>query len=602
MTAPEPARRDRRDKPQGRRNLRWILGAVVLLLLAFVVWVGVRGFLAKGELEAVVPLATALKNQVAEQSNASGKTAAELDEHASNAVALTSDPIYRIAEFVPLAGPNLTAFRELAEVADGLSDDAIGPLTELAATIDVTDFKLVDGALDLQPLVDARPVVERAAVAVEAAQAATAEINTDATLGMVRAAKDQLADQLAAIAQPVNVVRAATTLVPDMFGDSGPREFLLLFQNPAELRASGGNPGALALLRTDAGRIELVQQASATDFSRFDSPVLPLTDETRGLYGDITGQYMQNVTLTPDFPLSASLAREMWKQKYGTEVDGVLSIDPVALGYLLGATGPITLSTGDELNSGNAVPLLLHKAYLRYSEPAEQNLFFAAAASAVFNKVAAGDLDPAKLIGALAKAGDERRIKIWSSVESEQDVLSETTLAGTLPSKTDGVQPFGVYLNDATASKMDFFLDVEISDGQVTCREDKRPNYGVTVTLKNTAPADAATALPPYVTGGGFFGVTPGNIKTLVNVYGTPELQNLGVAQDGAVVPYLPALDAGYQVSQIAIELAPGESTTLEFGFLGDAPFDGEVVTEQTPVIYLHETRELTLTCDFPLW
>lgn len=602
MTAPEPARQDRRDKRQSRRTLRWALGAVALLLVAFVVWVGVRGLLAKNELEAVVPLATALKSQVAEQSDASEKTAAELDEHAGNAVALTSDPIYRIAEFIPLAGPNLTAFRQLAEVANGLSDDAIGPLTELASTVDVTDFKLVDGALDLQPLVDARPVVERAAVAVEAAQAATDEIDTDATLGVVRTAKGQLVDQLTAIAEPVNTIRTAATLVPDMFGASGPRDFLVLFQNPAELRSTGGNPGALALLRTDAGRITLVQQASATDFSRFDSPVLPLEDETRGLYGDITGEYMQNVTLTPDFPLSASLAREMWKQKFGTEVDGVLSIDPVALGYLLGATGPITLTTGDELNSGNAVPLLLHKAYLRYTQPADQNQFFAAAASAVFNKVASGDLDPAKLIGALAKAGNERRIKVWSSAESEQKVLSATTLAGTLPTKTDDVQPFGVYLNDATASKMDFFLDVQVSDGQVTCRKDERPNYGVTVTLKNTAPADAATSLPSYVTGGGFFGVTPGNIKTLVNVYGTPELQNLGVVRDGAVVPYLPALDAGYQVSQIAVELAPGESTTLEFGFLGDAPFDGEVDTEQTPVIYLHETRELTLTCDFPLW
>lgn len=603
MTAASSSRRERRGSRKRRQTLVWVVGGIALLLIAFVAWIGVRGLMAKNELQAAVPLASALKNQVlAQEADEIRTTAASLDEHAEKAASLTSDPLWRLAELVPFAGPNLTAFRELASVVDNLSNDAVAPLTELVTSIELGDFKPVDGVLDVQPLIDARPIVERAAGAVDAAQVSMADIDTKSTVGHVRAAKVQLDDQLEAIAAPVDAIRTATVLLPDMLGASGPRDFLVLFQNPAELRASGGIPGALALMHTEAGRIDLIQQETAAGFARFDEPVLPLPNETRGLYGDITGEFMLDVNLTPKFPLSAELAREMWKQKFGLEVDGVLSIDPIALSYLLAATGPITLATGDVLSADNAVQLLLRDAYERYEVPAEQDLFFAAAASAVFDKVSGGDLDPAVLIDALAKAGSERRINIWSAVESEQKELANTTLAGALAQKTDDVQPFGVYLNDATASKMDFYLDVQVADGQVTCRKDERPNYGVMVTLKNTAPVDAATSLPGYVTGGGAFGVTPGNVKTLVNVYGTDELQNLGVARDGAVVPYLPATDSGYQVSQIAIELAPGESTTLEFGFLGDAPFDGEVVTQQTPVIYLHETRQLTLSCDFPLW
>ncbi|WP_354500189.1 DUF4012 domain-containing protein [Mycetocola sp. 2940] len=579
------------------------MSAFALVLIAFVAWVGVRGLMAKSEIEAAVPLASALKDQViAQETDKIGTTAAALDNHAATAASLTSDLLWRIAEFLPLVGPNLTAFRELAAVVDNLSNDAVGPLTELAASIEVADFKPAGGALDVQPLIDARPVVERAASAIDEAQSTMSGIDTDSTIVQVRNAKLQLAEQLAALADPVHAVRTAVVLVPDMLGASGPRDFLLLFQNPAELRASGGIPGALALLHTEAGRIDLGQQAAASGFARFDEPVLPLSDETRGLYGDITGEFMQNVNLTPRFPLSAQLAREMWKQKYGTEVSGVLSVDPVALAYLLEATGPITLLTGDLLSAETAVSLLLRDVYVRYSEPAQQDLFFAAAASAVFDKVASGDLDPVKLIAALARGGEERRISLWSAVEAEQVELLGTTLAGALPQKTNAVQPFGVYLNDATASKMDFYLDVQVADGQTTCRADGRPHYGVSVTLTNTAPVDAPTTFPEYVTGGGAFGVTPGNIKTLVNVYGTPELQNLGVARDGVAVPHLPATDGGYQVSQIAIELAPGESTTVQFGFLGEQPFQGEVDTQQTPVINRHETSKLTLSCDFPLW
>ena len=63
---------------------------------------------------------------------------------------------------------------------------------------------------------------------------------------------------------------------------------------------------------------------------------------------------------------------------------------------------------------------------------------------------------------------------------------------------------------------MGLYLDVQTAIGQQTCRQDRRPQYAFEVTLTNTAPADAATSLPAYVTGGGAFGVTPGNIKTLV--------------------------------------------------------------------------------------
>ena len=602
MTAAEPSRRARRGEKKRRRTLVWVLAAAAFVLIACTAWVGIRGLMAKSELEAAVPLATTLKDQVlAQETDKIEATAAKLDEHAAAAASMTSDPIWRLTEFVPWAGPNLTAFRELAAVIDGLSNDAVEPLTELATSIEIADFKPVDGALDVQPLIDARPVVERAATAVDAAQKSMDDIDTDSTVGQVRAAKAQLGEQLESIAGPVHAIRTATVLVPDMLGATGPRDFLVLFQNPAELRASGGIPGALALMRTEAGRIDLIQQAAATDFPRFANPVLPLPDDTRSLYGDFTGEWMQNVNLTPQFPVTAKLAREMWKQEFGPEVSGVLSIDPVALSYILEATGPITLATGDVLSAENAVQLLLSDVYSRYTEPAQQDLFFAAAASAVFDKVAGGDLDPAKLIDALAKSGSERRINLWSAVEAEQTELAATTLAGNLPQKTDQTQPFGVYLNDGTEAKMSYYLDVAVADGQVVCREDGRPSYGVTVTLKNTAPADAAESLPVYVTGDSS-GVPQGSVKTVVNVYGTPELQNYGVARDGAVVPYHPATDEGYQVSQIEIELAPGESTTLQFGFLGDAPFDGEVVTEQTPVIYRHETQQLTLGCDFPLW
>jgi hypothetical protein len=354
----------------------------------------------------------------------------------------------------------------------------------------------------------------------------------------------------------------------------------------------------MALIHTDGGSMTLVQQAAASDFPKFEPPVVDLPVETKALYGDNTAQYMQDVNFTPQFALSGQIAREMWKQQFGLEVDGVISLDPVALSYLLKATGPVILPTGDEITSGNAVQVLLQDVYARFTEPSEQNAFFASAAAAVFGKVATGDLDVQKLIGALGEAGGERRILLWSSHEEDQAVLAETTLSGPLPIGDEETQAFGLYFNDATAAKMDPYLKVEVSSAQAVCRNDGLPNYSIQVTLTNTAPADASLSLPPYVTGSGRSGVEPGNIRTNVAFYGQPGTFNLGVTRDGQIAEYHPASDSGYTLSKLQVELAPGQSTTLDSQFLGGDAQSKTMVVNHTPLVYSLETSTVEFSCE----
>lgn len=582
-----------------RSIVLWVGIALFLMLAAAVAWVGVRAFLAKGEIESAIPLASKIQSQVVAGDGArAGLTFEELSARSSEAAALTSDPVWRAFEILPFVGPNLTAVRELAAVVDAVSQNAVGPLSEVAGAIELGDFKPVDGSIDVQPLVDAQPKIAAATLALDSAKQQVAAIDTSATFSAVQKARGRLDAAVGEAAVSVGALNRAVRLVPSMLGALGPRNYVLLFQNPAELRASGGIPGAVALIRTENGRIELTQQAASTDFPHYESPVLKLPAETSGLYGNITGEYIQDVNLTPNFSLSARLAREMWNREFGVKADGVLSIDPVALSYLLKATGPITLPTGDVLSADNAVQLLLSDVYSRYENPADQDKFFAAAAASVFTAVSSGEADPVALISALAQAGSEHRVLVWSAHEEDQAVLAETTLAGGLPISDAEAQRFGVYLNDATGAKMDMYLDMGLAVGQTTCRQDKRPIYGVEVTLTNTAPTGAGQTLPAYVTGGGSFGVKPGNVKTVAVVYGVPGMQNLGMTRDGEAVGYHPATDSTYPVSSVSVELAPGESTVLRFSWLGAEPFPGDLEAQSTPVINLPETQKLKIACE----
>jgi hypothetical protein len=578
-----------RRRHRTRRRVLWIVLPVLAILVFAAVWVGVRGLMAKDALDKAVPAASALAQQISdgdrEGADSSYRT---LQANASDAASLTSDPVWRAVEIIPVVGVNLIAVREAAGIADDVSRNAIARIVGISATVGVGEFAPVDGAVQLQPLIDAQPGLAAAAVVLDSADRRAQNIDTDTTIGVVTKAVKKLQDTLSEAAVVIDTVDRAATLLPPMMGAGGDRSYLLLFQNPAELRATGGIPGALAQLTAKDGALSLPMAAA---------PVAELPFETRALYGDITAQYIQDVNLTPQFPLSAPLAAEMWRQKFGVQVNGVMSVDPVALSYLLRATGPITLQTGDVLTSDNAVQLLLTDVYSRYKDPRAQDAFFSAAAAAVFDAVAKGPVEPGKMLDALTQAGDEHRLLVWSADAAEQSELAETTIAGALPVSDAETDRIGVYFNDATGSKMGTHLQTQINTARKVCRADGLPQSDVQITLTNNAPADAATSLPKYVTANGAFGVTPGNIKLIVNVYGVPGSANLGVTRDGVEFAHHSTTDSGYPVSAISVELAPGQSTTIVSSFLGAERSNAQIVIQKTPEVNISTVGKVDLSC-----
>ncbi|WP_152176194.1 DUF4012 domain-containing protein, partial [Mycobacterium tuberculosis] len=211
-------------------------------------------------------------------------------------------------------------------------------------------------------------------------------------------------------------------VLPAALGEGGARTYLLVFQGNSELRASGGNPAALALVTATDGRIELTAQATSVQFANArPESVTPLDPETERIYSDIIGRWIPNLTATPDLGTSVEILRAWWTEEGLPPFDDVISTDPVALSHLLKATGPIPLLTGETLTAENAVPLLLNQVYFNYGEMVPglgadgtgQDLFFAAAAAQVFSTLTTGVSNPTALLDGLRQASDEGRLKIW---------------------------------------------------------------------------------------------------------------------------------------------------------------------------------------------
>ena len=548
------------------RVVVWVLGLALLFVLFVIGWIGVRGFLAYDHLASAQKQAPEIAQNIGDLSAA---TAAldEVGRHTSAARDLTSDPLWRGAEDVPWVGPQLAAVADAAAAVDDVVTGTAKPIAGVADGFGVEAFVPVDGRIDASVFAAlAGPAEDGARVAASARDDLEA-IDRAPLVAPLADAVDTLDGLLSEVASGTDALSRASRLLPSMLGADGPREHLLLVQNNAEWRSLGGIVGASTLLRTDKGAIELDGQLASGDFDRYDDSVLDL-GEYASLYGAKPGRYIQNVTQVPDFSLTARLAQEFAKRE-GRDVTSVMSIDPVALSYLLEATGPVRLPTGDELTSDNAVQLLLNEVYLRYEDPRQQDAFFASAAGAVFTAMTSGQVDPGALISALGRAGSEHRLYLWSANEDDEKVLSGTTLAGAPPASDADTARFGVYFNDGTGSKMDYYMTSDVRLGWSGCGTGTTPRtLSLTVRLTNDAPADAAS-LPEYITGGGSFGVPVGTARTVGEIY-LPKGFTISTATPPTDRAFGGAIVGGRQVLSYSADLKPGESATVTVDVTAD--------------------------------
>ncbi|MDQ1137944.1 hypothetical protein QE410_002743 [Microbacterium sp. SORGH_AS 1204] len=551
------------DSPRSGSWFRWrrlFAGAVCLVAvmgLALAAWVGVRAALAHGHLLQARSAVSTLTDTV-DDPTAAGAALSAAGAETSAARGLTDDWAWNLAESLPWVGPQLSAVSDTAAAIDS-AVDAMIPVAQTSTGLSDA-LRPVDGVIDVSPLTDAAPAVAHAAVVLRESAERVAGINRAPLLGRVAESVTQAADLLGSAADTADALRRATALVPTMLGADRPRSTLVLFQNNAEWRSLGGVVGAVAQLDTSGGRMTLAAQASSADFAATaGTPVADLPDDVRSIYDTRPARYLQNTTQVPDFSVGAPLAREMWRRAHGTTVDSVIALDPVTLSYLLRATGPVRLPSGDDLSADNAVPLLLDESYRRYSDPRAQDAFFQSASAAVFQALADGHVDPAALVEAVGRAARERRLLVWNADATEQAILDGSTLQGALPAEDARRSTFGVYLNDGTGSKMDFYLQPVVETGWCT-----DGTASLHVELRSDAPDPAS--LPVYVTGGGEYGVPAGDALTGVYVYLPPgaELLERRTSSDGPPPGFAGGVHDGREVVKWSAQVAPGEAARLD--------------------------------------
>jgi UDP-N-acetylmuramyl pentapeptide phosphotransferase/UDP-N-acetylglucosamine-1-phosphate transferase len=473
--------------------------------------------------------------------------------------------------FVPGLAPNLRAARTLAAVGRDLAHAG----ERVTGIVDPSALEVVDGRLPLEEVRRVAPALRDASRTLDSALARLRSLDDPYLLSFVTDTLARVEHELARSAGEAKRGADAAELAPALFGGDGRRTYLLVVQNNAELRATGGLIGSWGLLTADDGRLSLKRlertvvwnealaalarpatiDAPADFHRRYDSQ-----GPERGLQAD---------NLTPDFSVAARVLTSLAPQIGLPQIDGVLAVDPLGLAALLELTGPVRVQGWPEnITAANVVDVTLRDAYAAFVPTPQRAEFLGDVAHAVLDQATSGRLgQPARIAKVLGAAAHEGHIQLELTRPREERLARELSIDGDLgPVRSDALT---VNTQNAGANKIDFYLRRDVDYRVVLHPDAGRRTAFVTARLRlqldNTAPD---SGLPQIVIGPyrpGF--IAAGVNRSWISVYTPLEVTSFTV--NGAPVPILAGRELGRHVYSRFEDIPAKTTRTVELTLEG---------------------------------
>ena len=160
--------------------------------------------------------------------------------------------------------------------------------------------------------------------------------------------------ELKTVKLKVELVSEGMEILPEMLGlDGKKREYMVLFQNEAELRATGGFIGSYGILSFKGGKmlgleVKDIYEADGQLKGHVEPPA-----EIKNYLGE-ANWFMRDANWNADFVRSANDIQWFLDKEMGKKVDGVIGMDMAVARAILGVVGEIYVPDFKEkINSDN---------------------------------------------------------------------------------------------------------------------------------------------------------------------------------------------------------------------------------------------------------
>jgi len=408
----KPNRRD----PSARRAKQVTLLVFVVALIAMIAWLAAsardRAIIASNEARAGELQLTAGVQELQNGGFAPSNTAAAAalvdfrhgEEHFTHARDLLDrGRLVGILGLVPLVGRQLAAGTNLADMGIHLSrigEDLAQAVGGVRANTSVTNSLSDPGQQILSLLAAVEPTLPLVQTELARIREDRGRIPSWGLIPPLSTNIGRLDAKMSLL--PVGAVsdlRADIPGIRSLLSANGPTTYLVLDQDPAELRGSGGFVGTIAFLSFNRGKMAPFE---AMDVDRIDTGPggvfvlggpgtanhVDLPPPLHTAFPILPSWELRDANWSPDFPTAAQQSEFLLQREAGIKVGGVVAIDPYLVERLLTIAGPVKVpETGDIVDQHNFFSTTFKRSELDYSSHRKD--FVGHAANAIVSRVLA---------------------------------------------------------------------------------------------------------------------------------------------------------------------------------------------------------------------
>lgn len=430
-----------------------------------------------------------------------------------------------------------------------------------------------DGAIDLDAVDEIAAIAAALDDMVGGARALLAD-DRAVTLPPLGRAVERARSRLDSLAQVAEDAGTLAELLPSFVGRDEPRRYLLALQSPSEARGGGGLIGVHGLLSAIDGRISLTEVGPIEDLGPRVARPVDAPREFAETYGPLSSlNDWRQANLSPNFPDTSEVLLNLYERVRGERLDGVVAMDPIALGELTRGTGPIAApGWNKEITSNSARRLLLFEIYRRFvHQERKQNAYLRALVDELWSRIESADVDAVGLVEGFQAATRKHHIKIYSSDPDEQALLTDLGLTAD-PDTVDGHLQMA-FNNNNSGNKLDFFLH-RTQDISIELGSDGSARVTTSIELTNDLPKRGQRAV---ARAGVRTGLDFGHSRMSIHFLLPQGATGAHLTVDGERRRHFTGRDSGAPMVWDIIEIAPEATATVgvTYEIPADADADG---------------------------
>ncbi|MBP9781911.1 DUF4012 domain-containing protein, partial [Candidatus Woesebacteria bacterium] len=139
----------------------------------------------------------------------------------------------------------------------------------------------------------------------------------------------------------VNNAKPLLEAAPYILGKDSPRKYLVIFQNDAELRPTGGFMTGYAIIQVSKGKISTLESNDIYNLDERFPKRITAPQPILKYMPNVPYWYLRDQNLSPDFKVSMDTFYPNYLLTKSQSVDGIIAVDTNVLVELMKITGPI---------------------------------------------------------------------------------------------------------------------------------------------------------------------------------------------------------------------------------------------------------------------